>query len=124
MPLDKVLLAHIITAIKYVHEYVSGLDKTAFLEDTRTQDAVIRRIEIIGEACKGISPMIKSKAPQIPWKGMAGMRDILIHQYQRVELDIVWKVVTDELRVHLITFETLHKELPESTNGSGNSSTG
>jgi len=68
-----------------------------FLKDMKTQDAVIRNIEIIGEATKKLSDDIRSKYPEIPWKGLAGMRDRLIHQYFGVNLDIVWNVAKEEL---------------------------
>ena len=68
-----------------------------FLKDTKTQDAVIRNLEIIGEATKNLSPTLRAAYPGFPWKGMAGIRDRLIHRYFGVNLDIVWHVVTGEL---------------------------
>ncbi len=68
-----------------------------FFEDIKTQDAVIRNIEIIGEATKNLSDEIRNRYPEIPWKELAGMRDRLIHQYFGVNLDIVWNVTKDEL---------------------------
>jgi len=61
------------------------------------QDAVIRRLEIVGEAVKNLPPPFRSKHPEIPWKQMAGMRDILIHEYFDVDLILTWKVVKNEL---------------------------
>lgn len=68
-----------------------------FLADTRTQDAVVRNLEIIGEATKNLSSQLRSRYPDIPWKSMAGIRDKLIHHYFGVNLDVVWGVVTLEL---------------------------
>ena len=68
-----------------------------FLDSTQLQDAVIRRIEIIGEAIKNVPPQIKDRYPDIPWKRIAGMRDILIHEYFGVDLKLTWKVATAEL---------------------------
>lgn len=69
----------------------------AFLTDIKTQDAVVRNLEIIGEAAKNISEETRTKYNQIPWRSMAGTRDRLIHHYFGVNLDIVWQIVTDEL---------------------------
>lgn len=68
-----------------------------FLKDTKTQDAVVRNLEIIGEAAKSISTDFKKEHKDIDWKGMAGMRDRLIHHYFGVNLDIVWSVVKEKL---------------------------
>jgi uncharacterized protein with HEPN domain len=68
-----------------------------FLADFKTQDAVIRNLEIIGEATKGLSAELRYNYPDVPWKGMAGIRDRLIHHYFGVNLDIVWDIVAVEL---------------------------
>jgi uncharacterized protein with HEPN domain len=70
-----------------------------FLADIKTQDAVIRNLEIIGEATKSLSTGLREKHPDVPWKGMAGVRDRLIHHYFGVNLDIVWDIVAVELPV-------------------------
>jgi uncharacterized protein with HEPN domain len=67
------------------------------LNDIKTQDAVVRNLEIIGEAIKNISKGLKKKYPQIPWKDLSGVRDKLIHHYFGVNLDIVWNIVKEEL---------------------------
>ena len=69
----------------------------AFLADTRTQDAVVRNLEIIGEATKNLSTELRAQHPDMPWKGMASVRDRLIHHYFGVNLDVVWHIVTTEL---------------------------
>lgn len=69
-----------------------------FLEDTKTKDAVLRNLEVIGEAGKNISSNLKKKYPEISWKNMAGMRDKLIHNYFGVNLNIVWIAAKDELQ--------------------------
>ena len=68
-----------------------------FLNDIKTQDAVVRNLEIIGEATKNISNDFKEKYPQIPWKKLAGVRDRLIHHYFGINYDIVWVIVKEEL---------------------------
>jgi uncharacterized protein with HEPN domain len=82
----------------------------AFLEDTKTQDAVIRNLEIIGEATKNLSEDLREGHPHVPWKGMAGVRDRLIHHYFGVNLDIVWQIVTDELPKVALQLESILQE--------------
>lgn len=73
------------------------MDYDNFQDDTRTQDAVIRNLEIIGEAAKNISDDFKTKHATVDWNGVAGMRDKLIHHYFGVNLDIVWDVAKTKL---------------------------
>ncbi|MGZ8846511.1 MAG: HepT-like ribonuclease domain-containing protein [Pyrinomonadaceae bacterium] len=69
----------------------------AFLTDTKTQDAVIRNLEIIGEATKKISLPLRERTNDLPWRSMAGLRDRLIHDYFGVNVDIVWEIISKEL---------------------------
>jgi uncharacterized protein with HEPN domain len=94
---DQVYLLHILEAIDQIHEYTLGLDYDAFLKSRLIQDGVIRQLEIIGEATKNLSQETRDKAPQIPWKDMAGMRDVLIHQYFGVDLVAVWTTLEQDL---------------------------
>ena len=78
-------------------KYTIRINYNTFLKDIKTQDAVLRNLEIIGEAAKNVSESIKKKYPDIPWKEIAGTRDRLIHDYFGVNLDIVWGIIKDDL---------------------------
>jgi len=94
---DKIYIEHILRSIERIESYISGKNQEDFSEDYLTQDAVIRQLEIIGEAKKRISTTFRSINPHIPWQDMAGMRDILIHNYIDVDTDIVWKTASESI---------------------------
>ena len=93
-----VLLEHILESIDLIDEYINKKDEIYFLESIQFQDSIIRRIEIIGEAVKNISIHIKNEYPDIPWREIAGMRDMLIHEYFGVDLELTWKVATEDVQ--------------------------
>jgi uncharacterized protein with HEPN domain len=93
----KFFLEHILEAINLIEEYLKDKKKSDFLESKQLQDSVIRRIEIIGEAIKNIPDDFKSIHKNIPWKEIIGMRDILIHQYFGVDLELTWEVIITDL---------------------------
>ena len=90
---DLMYIEHILESIAKIQSYTKGLDEDGFHQSDLIQDGVIRQFEIIGEASKRISENLKAEYPRIPWKDMVGMRDILIHNYMQVEIDIVWETV-------------------------------
>ena len=94
---DSIYIDHILNSINRILDYISGKDREAFETDFLTQDAVVRQLEIIGEATKRISKEFHSKHPDIPWSDMAGMRDILIHDYIDVDLGVVWKTASEDI---------------------------
>ena len=86
-------IEHIKEAISKILKYTQNLTREEFEENSMVQDAVIRNIEIIGEATKNISQEMTSLYKKIPWKEMTGMRDKLIHDYMGVEIGVVWKTI-------------------------------
>jgi uncharacterized protein with HEPN domain len=93
---QRAYLLHALDAIDAVMEYTQhGHD--AFFADRKTQDAVIRNIEVLGQAVKGLSAETRAQDDSIPWRQIAGMRDKLIHEYFGVDLNLVWDVVEREL---------------------------
>jgi uncharacterized protein with HEPN domain len=93
---DDLYLRHILDAIGKIERYVEvGHDE--FMEASHWQDAVIRQLEIIGEAVKRLAPETVAQRPEIPWHDIAGMRDVLIHDYMGVDLDAVWEATQRDL---------------------------
>jgi len=93
----KLFLEHILECIILIEEYTRDVTLEDFIESVGTQDLVIRRLEIIGEAVRSIPENIRKTHNHIPWKSIAGMRDKLIHEYFGVDLKLTWNVVVNEL---------------------------
>jgi uncharacterized protein with HEPN domain len=109
---QRVYLLHAIDAIDAIVQYTTeGPD--GFFADAKTQDAVIRNIEIIGQAVKGLSDDTRSLDPVVPWRQIAGMRDKLIHEYFGVDLALVWDVVERELPVLRPRLEEISRRLAD-----------
>ncbi len=94
---DQLYLEHILSCIHQIAIYTTGMDKKGFDENKLVQDGCIRQLEILGEATKRISVNLRNKHAHLPWKQMAGMRDVLIHDYLYVDLDIVWKTLSESI---------------------------
>ena len=95
MPRDEVVfLEDIVHACTQIQEYVSGMTLESFRADKKTFDAVVRNLEIIGEGAKRISEPLRQRMGNVEWKRIAGLRDILIHNYFGVDADIIWEIVT------------------------------
>ena len=93
----KVYIEDILESIEKIEEYIRDVNENDFNKNTQIQDSIFRRLEVIGEAVKNITPEFRDKYPDIPWKKIAGMRDILIHEYFGVNLERVWKVIKEDL---------------------------
>ena len=97
MSRDEGNLLDILKAARLAIEFTGQTDKDEFLADLKTQSAVLHQLLIIGEAVKRLSPEFRGAHPEVPWKLIAGTRDKLIHFYEGVDLDEVWKMVTADL---------------------------
>lgn len=93
---ESVYLKHILDAIEKIESYTTGGRKT-FFQNTMVQDAVIRNLEIIGEAVRNLSLEFRRRHPEVPWRSITALRNVLIHEYFGVELEIVWRVVKRRL---------------------------
>ena len=103
---DLAYIDHILDCIRKIKEFTTGLSLKDFSVNELVQDAVIRNIEIIGEASKKISSDTKQIYYEIPWKEIAGMRDKLIHDYLGVDVEVVWRTITEDI-------PTLEKQIKE-----------
>ena len=90
-------LRDMLDAADKANEFVRGMDEAAFAADTKTVFAVVRALEIIGEAAKKIPPSVQRRFPHLAWRAMAGMRDKLTHDYFGVNLEVVWRTIQEDL---------------------------
>ena len=93
---QRVYLVQILECIQRIESFVID-GEAEFYRDARTQDAVLHNLAVIGEIAKRVDVAYRSQHPSIPWRSMAGLRDVLIHQYDRVRLNLVWAAVEDSL---------------------------
>lgn len=98
MPRDsRVYLEDILEATRKIASYTAHLSKAVFLEDEKTFDAVVRNLEVIGEAVKKLPEDLRAQHPTVEWKKIAGLRDILIHEYFGLDSEIVWDIVKNKV---------------------------
>ena len=93
---DSLYLRHILEAIQKIETYTAA-GREAFMDGSHWQDATIRQLEIIGEATKRLSPELRAKYPDVPWRRVSGLRDVLIHDYFGVDLTAVWQLTQTEI---------------------------
>ena len=94
-------LRHIEHECDYLVRLSAGRDRSALLEDPTISRAIVRSLEVIGEAVKKLPPELRAKYPHVDWSDIAGMRDVLIHHYFGIDYDIVWEVLQEQIPVLL-----------------------
>lgn len=95
----KLYLDDILEAAKRIEKYTKGLTLEKLKKDTLILDGVVRNLEIIGEAAKNIPNQIRKKYPEIEWKKIAGLRDILAHEYFGIDLEVVWDIIENKVPI-------------------------
>ena len=110
---DQIYLRHILDAIERIESYVS-VGHDTFMSTSHWQDAVIRQLEIIGEATKRLSHDLRSQYDEVPWRRIAGLRDVLIHDYMGVDLTAVWEITQRNLPVLKKHIQVILRELDDS----------
>lgn len=121
MSRDAATLLDMLEACRSALDFLGTMNRAAFLADKKTRSAVLHQLLLLGEAAKRLSPGFRDRYPQIPWREIAGLRDRLIHAYDRVDLDMVWIVVQRRLPMMLKFLELQHTE-PGEGESSGKSS--
>ena len=108
-------IGHVVMAMRFVADFIDGMTLDDFLADRKTRDAVIRNCEVIGEAVKHIPEDFRATHPEVDWQGLAGLRDVLIHQYFGVDYVTLWNIVAKECPAYCAALAALPEcpPLPE-----------
>ena len=104
---DPAWILDMLHAARKALEYSSGLTEKKFMANSVVQDANVRQLTILGEAAKRVSQEFRTGHPEIPWKKIAGLRDVVVHDYFHVDLKTVWKIVKEELPTLITTLEPI-----------------
>ena len=107
-----VLLKHILESAEYIERYVGEISKKEFLKSVQIQDSVIRRLEIIGEAIRNLPEKLKKKYPSVPWREIADMRNVLIHEYFSVDENLLWNAAKKDIPALKKNIIDIIKNLP------------
>jgi uncharacterized protein with HEPN domain len=107
-----ILLVEIQEAGKDILDHTHGMTLNGFLADRKTKQAVIRCLEVMGEAAKGLPPSIREAHPEVPWKDLCGMRDVLIHQYFGIDENRLWMAVERSVPPLLTSISRIQRSLP------------
>jgi uncharacterized protein with HEPN domain len=104
---DPAWVLDMLQAARKAAEYARGLTESTFKAGSRDQDAIVRQLTILGEAAKRVSAEYRNEHPEIPWKKIAGLRDVVVHDYFHVSIEKVWKIVNEELPSLIDTLEKI-----------------
>lgn len=108
---DRIYLDHILSSFTKAVQYLDGVSYEQFQADEEKQDAIIRKIEVAGEATKRLSSAFRNKYDHLPWRAIAGMRDKLIHDYFDIDLETVWETATNDIPRLLSEIEWIVDEM-------------
>jgi uncharacterized protein with HEPN domain len=106
-------LVDMLKAARKVVEYATGLDELSFIDSSRDQNAILRQLTIVGEAAKRVSDEFRKSHPEVPWRRVAGFRDVVVHDYFKVDLEEVWRIVQGDVPALIAVIEPLVP--PENT---------
>jgi len=104
---DAVSLLDMLKAARKVVEYATGLDESSFMASSRDQDAILRQLTIVGEAAKRVSEEFRTSHPEVPWRRVAGFRDVVVHDYFKVDIEEVWRIVQGDVPALIEVIEPL-----------------
>ncbi len=104
---DAVSLLDMLKAARKVVEYATGLDESSFMASSRDQDAILRQLTIVGEAAKRVSEEFRTSHPEVPWRRVAGFRDVVVHDYFKVDIEEVWRIVQGDVPSLIAVIEPL-----------------
>ena len=110
----RLYLDDILEAITKIRDYTAGIDFDAFIKDPKTQDAVIRNLEIVGEAAGRLPQNIRNATPEIEWRKIVALRNILAHEYFGVSLPVVWDIIQNKLDALESSCQTLYKNIEDT----------
>ena len=106
----RLLIEDMLTAIRKIERYAAGLDQESFRQDEKTVDAVVRNLEILGEAASQMSEEFAAEYPDVPWRQITGLRNRIVHDYFGLDLEIIWQVIRHDLMPLRVVLESRNTE--------------